>query len=175
MALLRSVGATPRPVRRLVIGEVAVVAMVAALLGTFGGIPVARWLAGVFAGFDELPDGFAYRSNWIPVLVSIVATWGVAVLSASGAARAAGRASPAEAMTGSVAGQQRLGVVRWVVGVVFVAGAIALVVVAATVNDDPGLAIGYVFMSSACALIGVASLGQVAVVPWRDWSACRSG
>lgn len=165
MALLRSVGATPRQVRRLVLREVAVVAIVAALIGAALGVPLAAGLAGVFAGFDDFPAQFEYRSNPLPLIVSICVIWVAAFLSALSAARGAGRASPAEAMTGASAGRQRLGVVRWLFGLVTLGGFVALTIVSATTNDEPGLGVGYVFMASAVGLVGVALLGQVVVRP----------
>lgn len=165
MALLRSLGATPRQVRRLVVREIAVVSLTAAVVGTAGGVPIARWLGDVFAGADGLPETFEYRSNLLPLGASIAATFAAAWISAAAAARAAGRTSPAEAMTGAATGQQRLGVTRWLLGLLFTGGWVALVIVAATTNDDPGLAVGYVFMASATVLLGAAMLGQVVVRP----------
>ncbi len=165
MALLRSVGATPRQVRRLVIREMGVVSLVATVIGTLAALPVADAMAGVFAGIDDMPSEFEYRRHILPVGVSLAATWLVAVLAAVSSARAAGAASPSEAMTGSDGAPRRLGITRWVIGSIFTAGGLALIIVSATTNDDPGLAIGYVFMASATALIGVSMLGPVVVRP----------
>lgn len=165
MALLRSVGATPRQVRRLVVREVAVVSIVGALIGTSLGLPLAAGLAGVFAGFDDFPAEFEFRSHPLPLIVSVSVIWAAAFLSALSAARGAGQASPAEAMTGANAGRQRLGAVRWLFGLVALGGFVTLTIVSATTNEEPGLGVGYVFMASAIGLVGVALLGQAVVRP----------
>lgn len=165
LALLRNAGATPGQVRRLVTLEAVLTATPAAVLGTAVGAVLADSLARVFARSPEIPDGFAVRQHPLPLVISAAVLVVVAYLAASAAGRRAGRLSPAEALTRAETGRYRIGIVRGLLGVLCLAGAVALLLVAATTTDDPGLGVGYAFMDSALALVAVGLLAPVLLRP----------
>jgi putative ABC transport system permease protein len=98
MALLRAIGATPGQVRRMVLGEALVVAVLATGLAYVPEVYVGRWLLSQLSVRDVVPSAIAYRQGWIPT----VSATGVALLSALGAAyiagRSAARARPTDAL-----------------------------------------------------------------------------
>ncbi len=93
MAMLRAIGASGRQVRRSVLGEAAIVGVLASGLGLLAGIGVAgglRQLMSVF-GFD-MPDGptvVAFNAMALSFAVGVVVTVGSAWLPARRAARIA--------------------------------------------------------------------------------------
>ena len=91
LALLRAIGATGRQVTRLVVIEALVVAVIASLIGVFGGIALALLLAALMnaIGFN-LPEGpltIAPRTVIIAMTVGIVVTVVAALLPARKAAK----------------------------------------------------------------------------------------
>ncbi len=134
--LLRTAGATPRQVRRLVLGEALAVGVLASLaggaLGTVIARPFARWLAG--AGLA--PAGFSAHFIWWPVAAAFGAGLLIAMLGSWLAARRAGRVSPAEVLRDPAAdGGAAMPLIRWLAGLVALAGAVTLMVVLAGINS----------------------------------------
>ena len=98
MALLRAVGATGRQVRRLIVLEALVVALIATIVGIFGGLLVASGLIAIFnaagAGFPDIAMKMLPRT----VIVSLIVGIGTALLSVIVPARRAARIPPVAAM-----------------------------------------------------------------------------
>jgi putative ABC transport system permease protein len=127
-ALLRAVGATPGQVRRAVLAELSVLAVLAGLIAWLPGSLLA---ALTVAGLDShglLPAGSAaWTSPWL-ALIAIACGLVVAVLSGVLAARRAGRAAPADALRESARGRRWPHPVRTVLGLAGLGGSTALVV-----------------------------------------------
>ena len=98
LALLRAVGANGSQVRRLVLIEAFVVALIATVLGIFGGLLVAKGMIGAFnaagGGFPPTPLVMKPRTIVVAVIVGI----GVTVLSVLIPAWRAARIPPVAAM-----------------------------------------------------------------------------
>jgi putative ABC transport system permease protein len=98
LALLRAVGASPKQVRRIVVGESVIIAAAATTIGLLGGIGVAKGLIAAFnaagAGFPETSTVFGVRTVAVAVLVG----FGVTMVSALLPARRASRVPPVAAM-----------------------------------------------------------------------------
>jgi putative ABC transport system permease protein len=103
IALLRAVGATGKQVRRMVIGEAAVIGAAASLVGCLLGLFGANVLAGWLGDLGVSPAWFGVHRPyglqvWLPLLGSFLIGVLVAVLAVVVAARRAGRVGPTEAL-----------------------------------------------------------------------------
>ncbi|MFI0240630.1 FtsX-like permease family protein [Streptomyces sp. NPDC016845] len=126
MALLRTIGATPGQLRRLVLGETLLLAVVATGLATVPGPRFGRRLLSAFADAGAVPDSIAYRAGSVPVIVGV----GTALLTAVGAAyiaaQAAARTRPTEALAEATLRRRWFSLFRLIVGVLCLAGGAAL-------------------------------------------------
>ena len=131
LALLRLVGGSRRQVRRLLLGEAVLLGALGAALGVPAGLGVMAIQAGML-----LRRSGSYRrgspGEWRAWILGVSAGTGV-VLAVSGvlvAARRAAQVRPLEALrdTGESARVMTAG--RWIAGLLFLAGAIALIILA---------------------------------------------
>ncbi|GIH00614.1 ABC transporter permease [Plantactinospora mayteni] len=152
-ALLRTAGATPRQVRRLVLGEAALVGMVAGAAGC-GLSPVlaplfARWL--VDNGLA--PAGFTARPAWWPLLAAFGLGLLVAVAGAGTAARRAGRVRPIEALHAVTVELRGGTVVRWICGLGCLGGVVPMLPFLATPEGPAYLLVVVMLLVGGCALL----------------------
>ncbi len=165
LALLRTVGADPRQLRRSVLGEALAIGVLASALGIAGGVGVAAGLRAVFSAIGaELPDMptiVSARTVAVAIGVGVVIT----MLSAIGPARKASRVSPMAALRdGAAAGQSgsrtRLAIGAALVAVGTAAGAVGLFVAGSTSAIVALLALG-----AMSVFIGVTLLSPLVVGP----------
>lgn len=171
LALLRTIGTTPGQVRRMVLGEAMVVSLPAVLIGCLPGLALGRFLFDRLASQGVTSPLISYEQGWIP----LIAGAGAAVLAAFGAAviagRRAGKARPVEALTEAGLGRKWFTWTRLVAGLLFLGGAVALLIITATVMSGP-LASATAGPAVLCLAIGVALLGpamtgtMLALVRW---------
>ena len=147
LALLRTLGADPRQVRRTVMGEALVIGILASAAGILGGIAVAKGIDALFAvmGVDlsEWPLILAPRT----IVTALVVGLGVTLLAARGPAR---RASTVPAMAalrggdapGSVGRRSRKTAALALIGVGALAGAAGLAGVGPTATTVLCMAVG---------------------------------
>jgi putative ABC transport system permease protein len=126
LGLLRTVGATPRQARRLVLGEALAAGVAAALAGSALGIviagPFARWLARV--GFA--PRDFTAHFILWPLAAASGAGLLIALAGAFVAARRAGRVRPAEALREAAVDHGTMPLTRWLAGLAALGGSVPL-------------------------------------------------
>ncbi|WP_329462497.1 ABC transporter permease [Streptomyces sp. NBC_01431] len=142
-ALLRAVGATPRQIRLLVLGEAVVVSLVASVCGALLGLAVAPLFARWLVSRGAAPEGFTVDAGAVPLLIAACVEIAVAVLGAYAAARRAGRVRPVEAL-GDAAVDGRvmtLGRWLWAVGYLAVFATVLLLftTMPAAMQHDPQL------------------------------------
>ncbi|WP_405858837.1 ABC transporter permease [Streptomyces sp. NBC_00090] len=137
-ALLRAVGATPRQVRLLVLGEAVVVSLAASVCGALLGLAVAPLFARWLVSRGAAPEGFAVEADAGPLLIAAAVEVTVAVVGAYAAARRAGRVRPVEAL-GDAAVDGRvmtLGRWLWAVGYLAVFGTVLAVFITMPPGTD---------------------------------------
>ncbi|MFS3127391.1 FtsX-like permease family protein [Nocardioides sp. Bht2] len=159
LGLLRLVGATPRQVRRMIRLETLVVATAASLLGCGLAIlsfPAASWLM-VEKGLA--PGGLPTPSLAWPFLVAAPIGIVVAFLGARGAARRAARTTPGAALREADEIGRGVGVVRIVMGALFLAGGVAMLAFIRAGN--PVLALMLAIFVPEVMVIGLVCLGPV--------------
>jgi putative ABC transport system permease protein len=156
IGLLRTIGATPRQVRRTVLAEAAAVGLGAAVVGVFLGVllaaPIGRVL--VDAGFE--PASFSVGLHLWPVLAGMAAGPVVSVAGALAAARRAARIGPLEALREAEVETRPMSRVRWAAGLLFAAAGLAALLATAVTDDLTDL--------STFALLGAMALVVAATV-----------
>jgi putative ABC transport system permease protein len=163
LALVRTVGARPRQVRRAVVVQAVTAAVPAALAGCALGALVARpWFAGM-RDYGLIPSGTVLSFHWVALPVCL----GVAVLtSALAALLASVRFSlprPARALEEAAAGRRGLGWLRAVLGVLAVAGGTLLSVLLTRTESDKAGQASFLVLLLFC--VGVGLLGPRIVGP----------
>jgi putative ABC transport system permease protein len=148
IALLRAIAATRRQVRRMILLETLMLAVMAGALGVWAGLASARWLRSQFVSQSFVPGSFALHISWLPPVTAVGGVMIVAVMAAWIAGLRASRIRPVEAMRETAVERRgRLAdVVRASLGLVALAGGIALAGAAAhlTASAAAGTAIGLV-------------------------------
>ncbi|MFE4520047.1 FtsX-like permease family protein [Kitasatospora sp. NPDC056783] len=118
-AMLRAVGATPRQVRSLILGEAVVVALAAAVAGCAAGLAVAPAIASWLVDQGAAPSGFRAQPAVLPLLLAASGGLLVALLGAYTASRRAGRVRPVEALNEVAVDRKVMPAVRWVASIAF--------------------------------------------------------
>ncbi len=121
MALLRAVGATPEQLRATVSREIRTVAVVAAVTGAIGSVPVFGLLLRLLRSRDAVPAGLELPTPWwlyaVPLLtagLTVLVAW----LAGTLACRRTARVRPAQAMGEAQGEPERPGRGRTVTGLV---------------------------------------------------------
>jgi len=165
LALLRTLGADPKQIRRSVVGEALLMGVLASAGGIGGGIAVAKGIDALFGvmGVDlsDYPLIIATRTLVAAVVVGV----GVTVVAAFGPARRAASVPPVVAMStaieaGSGRARSRLlgGIGLWVAGAV--SGVVGLSAIGPTALSVAALA-----SAAMCIFLGVAKISSLAVRP----------
>jgi putative ABC transport system permease protein len=159
LALLRAVGAKPRQIRRLLVGEAAVVALAAGLVGLVPGVLLGWFL---FYQLQRRGIGAETASLVIGPLPAVVAV-GVGLVTACLAAWLAGRRvariRPTAALAEAAVEPRRIGPVRILLGLAFLAGGVLLSTAALSLQGEAAAAtsFGVVFVL----MVAVGLLGPV--------------
>lgn len=157
LALMRAVGATPGQLRVLLGSETVLTSVLAGMLGwPLGGV-LARWLRDQFVTRGLVASDFELRAGWVPLLVAVGATTGIAAAAAWLAGRRVGRIRPVAALAEATTEAPPVGWLRVSGGIVVLAGTAVLGWVTLSMGDDAALAtsIALVFgVSLAVALLG---------------------
>ena len=139
LALLKSVGATPAQVSRMLVGETVVVSIVAGLAAIPPAALGGRLLLEVLAATDQVAADVAYRFGPIAIGMGFGITVVAATIAAVVTARRATRMRATEAMVAAAIEQPRLSKKRIVAGSFFLAAGTSCGVVTATVMRDKGI------------------------------------
>jgi putative ABC transport system permease protein len=166
LALLRLTGASRGQVRRLLLGEALLLGTTGTVLGVLFGLPVMRLQARLLEGFGFVPPGFAGHWRSWAVAVSLGTGLGIAVLGVLAASRRAARVRPLEALRETDRAARVMTASRWVVGGLFLAGGIAMLVLIPAVGGEGALALS--ILVSMILVIAFAAFAPLAV-PLVSW------
>ncbi|MFF0343246.1 FtsX-like permease family protein [Kribbella sp. NPDC004875] len=176
IGLLRLIGATPRQIRRMILGEAVVVAIAAALSGALLA-QLATPLLLRKASYTELaPVKLEPAAPWIPLSIAVVVGLVVALLGARSAARRAGRVAPIDALREAALEPPRIGPVRIVSGLLFLAGSIVMLALIRPSSGDGVVPLAMftpMLMVIALTLLApliVPLLGRLWAVPLVAWT-----
>jgi putative ABC transport system permease protein len=160
LALLRTVGATPRQLRRMLGLENALVTLLAAIPALPLGIVAAQLIAGRMRDLGAVPAQFTVSLN--PVVLIIAAVLGLVVSQVSTfvAARRTVKIAPTQALQETVTEATGGSIVRVLAAAVLAGGAVAVLVM---VPMGGAFGMGMGFVSSSLLLCAVAALGPVLV------------
>jgi putative ABC transport system permease protein len=159
LALLRAVGAKPHQVRRLLVGEAAVVALAAGLVGLAPGA-----LLGGFLFYQLQRRGIGAETarlvvGPLPAVIAIGVGLVTACLAAWIAGRRAARIHPTAALAEAAVEPKRLGPVRLLLGLGFLAGGVLLSITAFSLQGEAAAALS--FMVVFVLMVAVGLLGPV--------------
>ncbi|MBV6699141.1 FtsX-like permease family protein [Kitasatospora aureofaciens] len=161
LALLRTIAATPRQVRRLVRVQVAATTVLVAVPGWAAGHLAARWFLAALQQRGMAAPGIRIPGTPLPMAVSLVAALLVGLAATAVAARRISRIAPAAALAASSTGYGRAGgVVRLLAGAGALGGGALLLRLAATRSADELDKAGQAaLLGSLVLLVAVALLG----------------
>jgi putative ABC transport system permease protein len=161
--LLRTAGATPRQVRRLILSEALVVGVLAGLagdaLGTVLAPPFAHWLAR--SGFA--PTDFTAHLIFWPLAAAFGVGLLVALAGAALAARRAGRVRPVEALREAEVDRNAMTLGRWLVGLAAFGGSVPLIIVLAHAHSADATAL--ILVVAMLLIIGCAMFAPLLIPP----------
>ena len=160
LALLRLIGGGRRHVRRLLTGEALLLGLAGTAAGVPAGIAVQALQTRLLVGFGFVPEGFTGQwRGWI-LGASAGVGLGLALAGVLVAARRAARVRPLDALRDPDAGRV-MTAGRWVTGLLFTAGAVALVVLAPVGGPSGGQALA--MNVPLCAAVALSLLAPVLV------------
>jgi putative ABC transport system permease protein len=159
LALLRAVGAKPRQLRRLLLGEAVVVALAAGLVGVVPGA-----LLGGFLFYQLQRRGIGAETaslviGPLPALIAVGVGLITACLAAWIAGRRAARIRPTAALAEAAVEPKRIGPVRVLLGLGFLAGGVLLSATANSLQGEAAAAAS--FMVVLVLMVAVGLLGPV--------------
>jgi putative ABC transport system permease protein len=161
LGLLRLVGATPRQVRRLLLGESVVVAAAATTVGCLLGTslaPAVLWLVRAI-GITTLD--LRAPSPWIAWVVAAPTAAVVALIGVRRSSRRASRIPPGAALREAAIGPTRPSIVQFAVATLCFGGLVAAVV--ASADEPPLLTMLASILLPEVVVIGLMSIGSVVI------------
>jgi ABC-type antimicrobial peptide transport system permease subunit len=164
MALLRSVGATPTQVGRMLVGEAALLSVVAALAALAPALLAGALLVELLKDTDQVAPTVPYRFGPIAIVMGLGITFAAATIAALVTARRAAKMRTTESLLAASIDSPRMSRKRVVAACLFLALGLALAVVTATVMRGKGIdAMATAGQASIHAAIGLALLAPLLV------------
>lgn len=137
IALLRAIGTTPRQVRRMVVGETLILAVLATALAILPGQYLGAQLLELLSSNGVVSPELKFHQGWLPSLNAVAAMLVAAVGAALIASRRGARTSPVLAMTEVSVDSRPLTRPRLVFAGVFIAAGVSLSVVTVVAMNGP--------------------------------------
>ncbi|MCX5195593.1 ABC transporter permease [Streptomyces sp. NBC_00249] len=163
IGLLRTIGASPEQIRRMILGEAAVVGVLGSIAGCLAGVAATPLLRGVLRGLDVVPPDLEITVAAWPLLTASAIGAGVSVIGAWAAGRKAARVAPIEALLDSGSVDKGMGRGRRIAGLAALGtGAVLAVATATTGADDR---INTAILATLSLIVAAALLTPVLVGP----------
>ena len=162
-ALLRAIGASSGRLRRMMIVELAVLGILAALIAYLPGVRLSSLALRGLADQQFVPAGTRLWTS--PLVLLIAAGAGVLVAELAGfvAGRRASRVRPTEALAEASVERRWPHPVRVALGVIALGGAVALGIVTLGQNVNPGQQASNALLTLLVSMVAVAFLGPLLV------------
>jgi putative ABC transport system permease protein len=161
LGLLRLVGATPRQVRRMILGEALITAVVAAVSGSLLAYALTPAVLHLAAGTQFSPVRLATPSPWVPLAIASGIGVVVALLGAWLSSRRAAKVTPMDALREATTEPPRLTVSRVVFGLLGLGGAGTMIAFIKPGNLE--VAIAMAISVPIAFVIGLVALAPVVV------------
>jgi predicted lysophospholipase L1 biosynthesis ABC-type transport system permease subunit len=139
MALLRSVGATPAQVGRMIVGEAAVVALLAAVAAILPAILAGALLLELLQDTGQIGTAVSYSFGPIAIAMGLGITFLASTVAAVVTGRRAARMRAREAMVAAAVERPRMSRKRVLAGWVFLVCGVSNAAVTATVFNGQGI------------------------------------
>ncbi|MBP2334779.1 putative ABC transport system permease protein [Saccharothrix coeruleofusca] len=163
LGLLRTIGATPKQVKRMMFGEAIAIGVVAGIAGMILGTAMAPLLGNLLVSAGLQPANFAVKTQAAPLLGSFVAGLAVAVAGVWAAGRRASQIRPLEALREAAVDKKPMTRARWIAGgAVSGIGALLLLVTMLSSSEDM---ITNALYSAMALIVGMTLLAPVIIPP----------
>ncbi|SDK37534.1 ABC transporter permease [Streptomyces indicus] len=163
IGLLRTIGASPQQIRRMILGEAAVVGVAGSIVGCVAGVAASPMLLSILQGLDVTPPGMEITIAAWPLLVASVIGVGVSVIGAWTAGRKAAKVAPIEALLDSRSANKGMGRGRWIAGLSVLGLGVLLAIGTATSTADNR--INMAIFATMTLIVAAALLAPVFVGP----------
>lgn len=156
LALLRLTGGSRGQLRRLLLSEALLLAMIGSAIGVPLGLLAEEVQSRLLVELELIPPGFSAQwHDWI-LAVSFGVGIGVALMGVFAASRRAAAVRPLDALRDVGEAARVMTVGRWIVGLIFAGGAVAMAIVSAFAPPE-----GSVALSPNIALVGAIGLSML--------------
>ncbi|MFD8498604.1 FtsX-like permease family protein [Amycolatopsis sp. NPDC059657] len=159
MALLRSIGTTPRQLKRMIIGETIFVSLIATALSIFPGVLFGEVLYDRIVDTGLVAEGLAFHQGPIPTIVAALISLITSIGAASIAGRRVTKAKAIEALTDAEIQEYKSGKLRPIFAIVCFVISGSLIYVVQLANGP--LKASPAIFSCIFAGIGLALLGPI--------------
>lgn len=172
MALLRAIGATPKQIRRMILGETVLLCIVATALAIVPGYLLGQILYGQLTSSGVVSSAMTFHQGLVPILVGIVTAMIAAIAATLVAGRRAAHTEPITALADATEPKRWLTRPRLILAVVFLAAGISMSVVTVAVMENGPILASTAGPASVLVGIGLALLtpgfmkAVVALVGW---------
>ncbi|MET9916922.1 ABC transporter permease [Streptomyces sp. NPDC006435] len=163
IGLLRTIGAAPGQIRRMILGEAAVVGLLGSVVGCLAGVAAAPLLRDILKGLDVTPPGMEVTVSAWPLLTASAVGIGVSVIGAWAAGRKAAKVAPIEALLDSRPANSGMGRGRWITGLSVLG--LGAVLAAATATTDADDRVGMALFATMALIVAAALLAPALVGP----------
>lgn len=161
IGVLRTIGTTPRQLRRMVVSETVAVAAVASVLALVPGWLLGRWILSLVQDANMVAGSVEHTVGPMTLVSTPTVMVLTSALAAALAVRKATKASAKEAQVAAETGTARMGKLRIAAGVLMLALGVNYAVLTVTVmkdSDDPYGAMSMAGPASVFASVGLALL-----------------
>lgn len=162
LALLRTIGATPKQLRKMLSLETLILTIFASIIGCPAGIWISRLLADRLQKLGVIPEQFQLRVGLLPFAIAVAMGLIVTHIAARLAARRGTRIAPTQALRETIDDKESLNPVKLVLGLIFIAGGLAVLLFGPLSGGD-GTGIGMAFIACTLFLVASTLLGPLLV------------